>query len=306
VPTLENFAPKFMTQHVRANRHKPSSVAATESILRWHLIPLFGSKRLDEITTEQVEHLKVQREHLKPKTVNNVLTVLGTLLRKAIEWENLDRMPCKIEALDNPKKEMEFHDHAEYGRLLQSANDRGLDTYLMVLLAGEAGLRLGEIVALEWSDLDLQAGRLTVQRSDWRGHVTVPKSNRTRWVPLSGLLGPALLQAQHRRSERVLCLPDGSPITRDRVIKAIKRAQRDAGLRQGVHILRHTFCSHLAMGGAHVPMIQALAGHSDLSTTQRYMHVGAAAREEAIRVLDRRVLSTARLETRGDIVKTAR
>ena len=63
-------------------------------------------------------------------------------------------------------------------------------------------------------------------------------------------------------------------------------AQRVAGIDQGVHILRHTFCSHLAMKGAPTRAIQELAGHADLSTTQRYMHLSPAATEDAIRLLE--------------------
>jgi site-specific recombinase XerD len=81
-------------------------------------------------------------------------------------------------------------------------------------------------------------------------------------------------EARMSRGERVLCLPDGAPITRDRVIKAIRGAQRVAGVpHAGVHVLRHTFCSHLPMRGTPARAIQELAGHSDLSTTQRYMHL---------------------------------
>jgi integrase len=106
------------------------------------------------------------------------------------------------------------------------------------------------MVALEWRDVDLTARRLSVQRPDWLGHVTVPKGGRSRQLPMTQRLTAALKAARHLRSDRVLCLADGSPMTRDRVIKAVRGAQRLAGIEQGVHILRHTFCSHLAMKGA--------------------------------------------------------
>ena len=136
----------------------------------------------------------------------------------------------------------------------------------MVLAGGDAGLRLGEIIGLEWRDIDLAARRLTVERSDWLGHVTVPKGGRSRQLPMTQRLTAALKGVRHLRGERVLCLPDGSPITRDRVIEAVRGAQRIAGIAQGVHILRHTFCSHLAMKGAPARAIQELAGHADLTT----------------------------------------
>ena len=66
-------------------------------------------------------------------------------------------------------------------------------------------------------------------------------------------------------------------------------------------MLRHTFCSHLAMRGAPARAIQELAGHADLSTTQRYMHLSPAALEGAIRLLDQPVSDL----VRGDIGETA-
>ena len=60
VPTLEAFAPRFVDGHARANRQKPSGIAAKESILKWHLVPALGAKRLDAITNEQVQRLKLR------------------------------------------------------------------------------------------------------------------------------------------------------------------------------------------------------------------------------------------------------
>jgi site-specific recombinase XerD len=72
----------------------------------------------------------------------------------------------------------------------------------------------------------------------------------------------------------VLCQDDGQPPTRQRVQYRVLRASRRAKLSQmGVHILRHTLCSHLAMRGAPPRAIQELAGHRDLGMTQRYMHL---------------------------------
>jgi integrase len=307
VPTLEQFAPRFVDGHARANRHKPSGIQGIESILKWHLVPAFGSKRLDTITNEQVQRLKLALADRAPKTINNVLTVLSTLLKKAVEWDVLERLPCAIKLLPNPPKTMGFHDFDQYERLLTIARKRGAEAYLMVLLGGDAGLRLGEIVSLEWRDIDLTARRLTVQRSDWFGHVTVPKGGRPRQVPMTQRLTAALRAARHLRAERVLCLPGGSPMTRDRVIKAVRGAQRAAGIEHGgVHILRHTFCSHLAMQGAPARAIQELAGHADLSTTQRYMHLSPAATEDAIRLLDRPRARGVIAENGGDIVETER
>ena len=75
-------------------------------------------------------------------------------------------------------------------------------------------------------------------------------------------------------------------MTQKEVQVAVRRVALRAQVRAGVHVLRHTFCSHLAMRGAPARAIQELAGHQDLATTQRYMHVSPAALDAAIRLLD--------------------
>jgi site-specific recombinase XerD len=84
----------------------------------------------------------------------------------------------------------------------------------------------------------------------------------------------------------VLVQSNGEPLTMKIVQARVASAARKAGVRSGVHILRHAFCSHLAMRGAPAGAIQELAGHEDLKTTQRYMHVSPAAIEGAIKLLD--------------------
>ena len=284
-PTLREFASRFIDGYATANRLKPSGIAAKRSILGVHLIPLLGDKRLDAIQTEDVQHLKSALGHRAAKTANNVLAVLSVMLRTAVEWGVLERIPCSIKMLPTTKSAASFHDFEEYERLVEAARSN-LQTYLVVLLGGEAGMRCGEIMALEWTDVDLNKRQLCVARSEWKGHVTVPKGGRLRYVPLTKRLTEALRQARHLRGARVLCDQQGQPLTQKVVQVMVRRAARRANVKPGVHILRHTFCSHLAMRGAPARAIQELAGHQDLDTTQRYMHLSPAALDAAIRLLD--------------------
>jgi len=114
----------------------------------------------------------------------------------------------------------------------------------------------------------------------------VPKGGRLRYVPLTKRLTEALREARHLRGPRVLCETNGQPVTQKVVQVMMRRAASRAKVKPGVHILRHTFCSHLAMRSAPARAIQELAGHQDLATTQRYMHLSPAALDAAIRLLE--------------------
>jgi hypothetical protein len=102
VPTLEKFASRFIEGYAVANRQKPSGIAAKQTIIDVHLVPALGPKRLDAITNEDIQRLKHHLRDRAPKTVNNVLTVLSVLLRKAVEWDVIDRMPCMIRLVHRP------------------------------------------------------------------------------------------------------------------------------------------------------------------------------------------------------------
>jgi integrase len=285
IPTLQAFATRFLEGYAQANRLKPSGIAAKETILRKHLIPQLGTKALDAITTEDVQGVKSALVERSPKTVNNVLTTLNVLLKTAVEWGVIERASCSVKLLKTPKTTVPFYDFDEYERLLGAARSDAR-TYLIALLGGEAGLRCGEIKALEWTDIDLKKRQLCVARSEWNGHVTMPKGGRLRYVPLTRRLAETLQAQRHLRGPRVVCDAQGKPLTQKVVQGLLGRAGRRAGVKPGVHILRHTFCSHLAMRGAPARAIQELAGHQDLATTQRYMHLSPAAVEAAIRLLD--------------------
>jgi integrase len=221
--------------------------------------------------------------------VNNVLTVLNTALKKAAEWNVIDRVPCTVRLLPVPPRTAPFHDYEQFEQLVQAAEKRGLEAYLVVLLGGEAGLRRGEIAALQWTDIDFKKRQLCVQRSVWKGHVLAPKGGRLRYVGLTQRLIAALQKARHLRGPFVFSEADGAMVTEKSIGDLVDHAARAAKLKhRGIHILRHSFCSHLAMLGAPVREIQELAGHVDLRTTQRYMHLTPSALDGAIRLLERR------------------
>ncbi len=291
-PTLTSFKPRFLEGHVKANRLKPSTASTYEMIFRVHLEPAFGALRIDAISDELVQRLKgdlVENER-NSKTINNVLTALSVMLKRAADWKVIDAMPCRIKLLKYERTEVSFYDFADYEKLLQGAAALDVRIELLALLGGDAGLRRGEAIAVEWSDVDQKRSVLHVQRSEWDGHVTTPKGGRSRRVPMTARLAAALKAHRHLRGSRVLCQENGDSIGRQAVHEWMEKAQRRAGLpvTGAYHILRHTFCSHLAMQGATAKAIQELAGHQDLGTTQRYIHLSPAHKDAAIRLLDRR------------------
>jgi integrase len=107
-----------------------------------------------------------------------------------------------------------FHDVEEYERLVEVTRAIDMRTLLIVLLGGDAGLRCGETIALEWADIDLAKRQLCVRQSDWNGQVGTTKSGRLRYVPLTRRLAATLAEHRHLRSKRVLCQGDGKPFTR--------------------------------------------------------------------------------------------
>ena len=290
-PTLREFAPRFL-DHCRSERHKHSGVVRKESALRVYLLPILGRRRLSEISAEDIARVKLRLRDHAPSTVNNTLTVLSSLLKLAVEWNVIDRMPCTIRMLARPQTEAGYWDFEELDRLQVAAAKVGPNAAVIVALGALAGLRMGEIIALRWSDVDLPRRRLTVRQNDFRGHIDTPKGGRSGVVDLCDRLADALSahQPQSRllaQDNRVVCRADGRPLTERIVRRHMEATERLAGLpHRGVHALRHSFGAALAMRGASPKAIQELMRHADLSMTQRYTHLSPAARESAVRLLD--------------------
>ena len=306
VPTFAEFAPRFFEGYVKANRFKPSTIVGIEKNMRVHVLPAFGDRRLDDLTQEDVQRFKGQRTHLSNKTVNHLLSLLRVMTTTAVDWGIIERRPTEFKRLKVANTTMDFYDFDEFEALVAAAAKCDPRTLLVVLLGGEAGLRSGEIRGLEWSSIDWRRRIITVERSEWNGHVTLPKHDKIRQVPMTSRLAQALREHRHLKGPRVLYKDRGVALTRQTIRDWLGVACRRANVRyRSPHCLRHTFCSHHAMRGAPARAIQELAGHSDLKTTQRYMHLTPAALEGAIRLLEQpSPLFAANDPARGDGVET--
>ncbi len=279
VQTLVVFAKAWTATYVATN-NKPSTQRAKAYILSRHLLPALGEHRLDEIGPQEIEAYKAAKlaSGLHPKTVNDHLAVLGKCLRIAEEWGHIQRVP-QIRLLRPPVPEIDFLTTKESQRLLMDRSEPLWNG--MILVASHAGLRLGELFALEWQDADVSRRSLTVARSYVNGVLGTPKSNKRRHIPMTRALCDFF--ARTHTDGPVFGLRAYSSAS-----KAIARIARRRGLRRiGFHTLRHTFAATLVTAGVPLPAIQALLGHATISTTMRYSHLAPSALRGAVDAFDR-------------------
>ena len=288
--TFPEFAWHWYRLHTVPNC-KPSTQRVVEGVLRKHAVPFFGAVPLGSVTSERIAHYKADKvTGLAPKTVNNHLGVLSRMYRSAVEWGYVERNPVTgVGLLKLPPQEFAFWDAAQSERFLTVIQATEPSHYPFFLTALRTGMRMGELVALEWSHVDLALGRIDVRWSVHRGERTSPKNGRGRSIPLSPRLAEVLARQRQRcgRSPLVFPCQKGGYLTRDKVKRPMWRAIERARLpRIRFHDLRHSFASQLVMAGVPLVAIQQYLGHADLTMTMRYSHLSPAARQDYIKVLD--------------------
>lgn len=276
--TLADFAPKFLDDYARANGQKPSGVQSKATIIDKHLLPRFGNKRLDELTDLDVDRLKadLRKKKLHPKTINNIQSVLHTMLKVAVRWKEIVEIPVRIELLRYQERQMQFYAPDVYVRLVQAAESMAPEDELLVRAGGDAGLRRGEILGLTDKAIDMTRSMLIIHTSIVRGETGATKGLMVREIPMSAGIRSLISRHFEERRGALLVHENGEPVTGKMVRVRMAKIQKAAGIEDdkgSLHILRHTFCSHLAMAGVPVLEIQRLAGHAHLSTTMRYMHL---------------------------------
>ena len=204
--------------------------------------------------------------------------------RLRAEWGELSRAP-RVKQLRVAHGDFQFLTFEETPRFLKAAAP---EWKAFVTIALKTGLRVGELLALRWEDLDLVAGRLVVRRTLWRDQEGTPKGGRTREVPLSDEAIAVLRTHRHLKGPYVFCEADGARLTHGRVKDVVPWTCSKAGLakRLTTHDLRHTFASHLVMRGVALKAVQELLGHATIDMTMRYAHLSPDVKRDAVRLLD--------------------
>ena len=274
---------------------KPSTLGGYRSMLDSSLVPFFGPVQLTSIRPGDVQRYIAERieSGRKPATVQKAVILLKTMFKHAVEWDYLRTNPAQnVKAPRREHVEMEFLTPDEIRVFLAALEPRW---YALFFTATFTGMRLGELLALQWSDIDWHGGTIRVRRSVWRGRFQEPKSKRSvRTIGMSPRLAAVLmdhkLETPWSEHDLVFCGSDGQVIDqanlRHRVFEPTLEA---AGLRKmRIHDLRHTFASLLINQGENLKYVQQQLGHASITTTvDRYghlmpdAHIGASQRLDA-------------------------
>jgi len=264
------------------------SLADDESILRAHLSPTFDGIKLKDISTEMVDRFVAARRHLDPKTVNNHLTLLRTMMNVALDLGWLAHAPrFKKPKVLTPGFSYLRNEH-EITRFLDCASrTEGEQPHALFAFAIYTGMRAGELAGLQWSDIDVSKRLITVQRS-FDGPT---KSGAVRYVPILDVLVPILHRWRAQQSSTfVFTSRNGTPLApSSRVFQEVLHRVLAAApfptiVKKGkqkpyivFHDLRHTFASLWVSRGGDLFKLQRILGHASQTMTQRYAHLAPSA-----------------------------
>ena len=271
--------------------------------VRRHIVPAIGRVKLAKLNPAHVQSLyaKKLRDGLKPSSVRYIHAVLRRALEQAVRWNLIPRNPAAV--VDPPKvrqEEIKSLDPGQARQFLRTAGEADDGLEALYVLSLTAGLRMGEALGLKWSDIDLDAGTLRVnrqlqrtRRDEDRGApgrlvFSEPKNASRRTVDLPQTALAALKRHHKKQLEEklkaggayeddglVFATAKGTPLDAQNVVnRHFKPLLRSAGLPAiRWHDLRHSCFTLLLSRGVHPKYVQHLAGHASIQLTlDRYSH----------------------------------
>ena len=281
VPTFKEYSEKWLDGYVKINLRE-STFDEYESVLRNHVLPAFKKEKIDSITRGDIRDLLLSKYSggLSQKRVLLIKDVISGVLNYALDEEIIKTNPTSgITKRLFPKSGTNKKTISEKDVFTKEEIDLLLDTceadypqyYSFFLMAARTGLRLGELLALRWSDVDLENGFLWIRRSYRRGRFTKPKNGKIRKVEMSDQLVEVLtsqLKGRLKEVSELVHQNNGKIMEQNFIRKEYFRILDKAKVRRiKLHGLRHAFCTHLLSAGVSPYYVSQQAGHSSISIT---------------------------------------
>jgi integrase/recombinase XerD len=234
-------------------------------------------KTIEELTRTNLREWisELSREGLAPSSITRAVSAARGLFRFLMLDGHIKSHPA--ENLDTPQKSAplpRFLTEDEIERLLaapDTSTAEGIRDRAMLELMYATGLRISELVSMKLADVDIDRGLIVCHGKGSKERCVPIGRSATHWLQqhIATRARSAKASAPH-----LFLNSSGHPLTRQRVWAAIKVYAARAGLRDvSPHTLRHSFATHLLQRGADSRSVQALLGHSDISTTQIYTHI---------------------------------
>lgn len=257
-----------------------------------HLVPYFGEMLLDSITRADTLSYKVLKQQaLKPKTINNHLIILSRFLHMAREDNycgthrfEIKRLPLNVAENDNY-----LTTEQRIALLAAARKESDKKWYMMIEVCLHTGLRVGELLALRYANVDGNRRLLKITHSYCRSSkaMKAPKNYQRRDVALSAKAFELFVMLGYLRPQ------DSDPndliftVSYEACHKALGRIAKRAGLASiGWHTLRHTFASILVTNGAPLVNVSRIMGHHSVRVTERYAHLDPARNADTIAILN--------------------
>jgi integrase len=292
VPTLKAFGPQFTSAIETRCANKPATVGFYRDKLKQLLeFSKLASTRLDRIDEELIDSYTQCRTRtisrrgkaLSPASVNRELATLRRLLRLAYDWKLISRVP-RIRLLRGERNREFVLAHKEEKTYLAALRQPLKDVAVLLL---DTGLRIGEVLTLEWKDVHLHPAK-----DAKHGYVTVrarnAKNSKTRNIPLTDRAAETLKAQSPAGSGYVFHRPDGSELYQTWLNQQHSAARESLKMPDDfvLHSLRHTFGTRLGEAGADTFTIMKLMGHSSVTVSQRYVHPSPESMENAVSRLE--------------------
>ncbi|MBS1985591.1 MAG: site-specific integrase [Bdellovibrionales bacterium] len=263
--------------------HRPTTIENYRLMLGRWVTPQFGDRFLDEITPAEIHRLLYdQRPKASMSTRRTVLDIIRRFFGRAVDEGLLTRNPALPIKVKVPQPIQSVLNATEVQTLLREAMLTGHRFYPIWAAALFTGMRSGELYALRWSDVDLENRRIYVTRS-WnnKSGFGPTKSQRNRVVPISDslvkLLAELRLANRSSRAEEDFILPHLQEWTDGEQAAVLRRFCKLIGITSiKFHDLRATFITQLLLKGVPLAQVMAIAGHTEIGTTNGYLRVAGS------------------------------